>query len=95
MAGVDGDGEVGAAALFVGGVDGRVDAVVVMVTDGGDEMPAGGEAEHANLVWIDVVLGGMQTQEAEGALCIFKRHGGLGVAGRTWDRALGCRGRGT
>src|SRR5882757_244146 len=56
VAGIDGDGKVGAAALFVGGIDGRVQAPIEVDADGGDQVSAGGESEHADLVWVNVPL---------------------------------------
>ena len=79
MAGIDGDGEVGAAALAVGGIDGGVEAMVEVIADRGGEMAAGGEAEHADLVRIDVPLGGVKAYQTEGALRVFQSDRGLGI----------------
>ena len=77
MAGIDGDGEVGAAGDFVGGVYRRVDAgggdAVRVDAGGSDEMAAGREAEDADLVRVDVPLGGVEADQAEGALRVFER----------------------
>src|ERR1035438_1230505 len=91
MAGVDGDGEVGAAGDFVGGVHRRVDAdggdAVRVDAGGGDEMAAGGEAEDADLVRVDVPLGGVEADQADGALRVFQRDGRLRIGAPVRVRA--------
>ena len=46
-----------------------------MRADVGDEVAACGEAEDADLVWVDVPLGGVEADEAEGALRVFEGGG--------------------
>ena len=53
--------------------------MVVVIADGGGEMAAGGEAEDADFVRVDVPVGGVEADEAEGALRVFEGHGGFGV----------------
>src|ERR1035437_10313203 len=92
MAGRDGDGEGGAAAYCVGGVNRRVDAgggdAVRVDAGGGDEMTAGGEVEDADLVRVDVPLGGVEADQADGALrvCRSEKRRGGGEGEDWWAR---------
>lgn len=72
VAGIQRDGEIRAAAFAIGGIDGRVGAMIGMGADVGDEVAAGGKAEHADFVRINMPFGGVVPNEAEGALRIFQ-----------------------
>ena len=74
VAGVKCDGEIRAAALFVGGIDGSVGAFIKVRASGGDEVAAGGEADDANPVGRDAIIRGFGPDEGDGALGIFEGH---------------------
>lgn len=79
VAGIDDHGEVRAAALLIGGVDGVVEAFLVVSADGGGEVTSCGEAEDADALGVDVPLGRVSTDDAEGALCILEGGIGFGI----------------
>ena len=81
VAGVDDDGEIGAAGLAVGGVLGGVKALVVVGAEGGGEMASCGEAENAYAFGVDVPLCRVSADEADGTLGVFKGSGGFGEVG--------------
>lgn len=85
VAGVEGDREVGAGGGPVGGIDGGVEAVGEVDAGGGDEMAAGGEAEDADLMRIQIKLGGVEADEGDGALGVFKGLGRGGVGAGFWE----------
>ena len=81
VAGVDDDGEVGAAGLLVGGVDGGVEPFVVVGAEGDGEVGSGGEAEDADAVGIDLPFSGVGADQAYGALRVVEGCGGFGHVG--------------
>src|ERR1041384_194150 len=83
---IEDDREIGAAALLVGGIDGWVQALVEVGADRRGEMAAGGEAEHADLVRIDVPFGGMEANQAQRSLRVLQGRRCLGI-----DVALALR----
>ncbi len=72
IAGVDDDGEVWAAGEFIGRVDIGVETLVEAGAEGGGEMAAGGEAEDADAVGVEVPLGCVGTDEGHRALRVFE-----------------------
>src|SRR5579872_3125356 len=79
VAGVYDDGEVGAAALGVGGVDGWVEALIVVRAERGGEMGSGGKAEDADAIGVDVPIGCVGADEAHGALGVLQSGGGFWI----------------
>ena len=88
IAGIDDEREVGTAAELVGGVDRVVQALVVVSADGCGKMGAGGEAEDADSLGIDVPFGGVLADDAHGALGVLERGVGLGVGAGAGDAVL-------
>lgn len=72
VAGIDDYGEVGAAALLVCCVDGVVEALFIVGAEGGSEMSAGGEAEDADAVGVDVPFCRVSADDTDGALGVLK-----------------------
>ena len=68
--------KVGTATELVGGIDGIVEALVVVRAEGGGEMGSRRKAEDADAMRVDVPVRGMGANDAEGALRILK--GGCG-----------------
>ena len=79
VAGIDDDGKVRPAAQLVGGVDWIVEAFIEVGAERGSKMGARGEAEHAYAIGIDVPLGCVLANHAEGALRILQSRGGFGI----------------
>lgn len=79
MARVKRYGEIGAAALFVGDVDGSIGAFIKTGAGGGNEMAAGGEADDADFVAGDAPVGSLGAYERDGALSVFERQGRFAV----------------
>jgi hypothetical protein len=77
VAGVDDEGEVGAGAGLVRGLAGTLE--VGVVAEDHSEMRAGGEAEDADAVGIDVPLGGVGAGDAHGLLRVFEVSRVLGI----------------
>ena len=75
IAGINDDGEIGPATDAVSGVDGIVEALIVVRAERGGEMSSGGEAEDTNAMRIDVPLGGARADEANSALCVLESGG--------------------
>lgn len=53
------NGEIRATAFPVRRIHLPIRALGVMRARGGDQMPAGGEPDDSNLVWVDLPLGGV------------------------------------
>jgi len=75
VAGVDDDGEVGAAAFVVGGIDDWVEALIEVRAERGGEMRSGGETKDADAMRVDVPFGGVRPDEADGALRVLQSGG--------------------
>src|ERR1043165_8544818 len=73
MSGIEQDREVGTATLGVRAIDGAVQARLKMRADRRDEMAAGGEPDHADLVRVDVPFRGARPDQAERALGVLQR----------------------
>src|SRR5438128_976712 len=70
---VERNSEVWAAAQLVGGIHRRIRPLREMRAYGSDEMPAGGKADHADLVRIDTPLRGVLAHQPDRALRVLQR----------------------
>ncbi len=85
IAGIDDDGEIGAAALGIRGVYGIVEAFVEMGAESGGEVGSSGKAEDADAVGIEVPIGGAGANDAHGALGVLQSGGGFGIGAGIGD----------
>ena len=69
---VDDDSKVRAGGRFVVGVDVGVETLAEVSAESGGKMATGGEAENADMAWIDVEICGVRADEGECALGVFK-----------------------
>ena len=79
VAGIDDHGEVRAATQLVSGIDRIVETLIEVSAEGSGKVAAGGEAENADAVRIDVPLRGMGADNPEGPLGILEGGRGLGI----------------
>ena len=79
VAGIDDDGEVGAATELVGGVDGIVEALFEVGAESGGEMRSGRKAEDADRGWDRCAIRGVLAHEAKGALRVLQGCGRFGI----------------
>src|SRR5581483_2504433 len=77
-AGIDRHRKIGAATLFVGGVDGPIRAPVEICACRRYQMPTRRKSHYSDLVRIDVPLRSVETYQANGALCVLPRRRELG-----------------
>ncbi len=83
---INGHCKIRTAADGVGSIGSGIEALVVVHAHGCDEVPARGEAKHADLARIDVPLGGTGSHESHRPLRILQGHPGLRVRAGFWIR---------
>jgi hypothetical protein len=72
MSRITGDGKIGAATFPVGGIHRRIQPLVGMRAGCRHHVSAGGKADDAKLVWVNLPFGGVNAREPERPLRIFQ-----------------------
>jgi len=70
MSGIQSHGEIGPAAFFVSGVDDGVKPLFEVRADRRHEMPARREAQHADLLRINMPFGSVKADQSDRSLSI-------------------------
>jgi len=79
VAGINDDGEVRAATQLVSGINGIVKTLIEVGAERSGKMAAGGEAENADALRVNVPIGSMGADNSESPLGILEGSRGFGI----------------